>query len=93
MDERGVKKCPMQMRTCSVHGFVHGNEAEQLRAGIEKMMGDPGASGIYLNCEDRTDWDQVTEALQKLLDNTDAHDSLAFLENQDRARARKASQP
>jgi len=65
-------------RTCPVHeGQVHGGEAEELRSGIEKVL--EGLRG-----ED-PDWgtdtvEQVAQRLERLLDGTDARDSLAHLE-------------
>jgi hypothetical protein len=49
---------------------VHGLEAEELRKGVEKIIGE------YTDVEN----DDITQALQRLLDTTDARDSLAFLE-------------
>lgn len=64
--------CRINGRPCSRHGgVIHGCEAEELRAGIEKLieigLGDEGLRGC----------------LQRLLDRTDARDSLAFLEAKD----------
>ncbi len=30
--------CPVRGRACIEHGFIHGGEAEELRAGIEKLI-------------------------------------------------------
>jgi len=52
---------------CPVHAYQqHGKEAQELRAGIEKLLGERvPARG---------------PALRKLLDDVDARDSLAYLE-------------
>ena len=55
---------------CHKHDFVHGAEAEELRNGIEKLLVDHPR--------------KVPSALlQRLLDTTDARDSLAYLEVRD----------
>jgi hypothetical protein len=55
---------------CARHGgAVHGHEAEELRAGIEKVLRDPPA--------------ELRSALRRLLDDVDARDSLTFLERGD----------
>lgn len=67
---------------CPVHHFAkHGKEAEELRAGIQKMIAD-GAN------ED-TQAVEVHDELSKLLDEVDAGDSLAYLERKDEAKRRK----
>lgn len=71
-------RCAINGRPCTEHDFVHGREAEELRKGIENIIA--GKSDIYVNFEDRVDWDEVKDALQRLLDKTDARDSLAYLE-------------
>jgi hypothetical protein len=56
---------------CPVHGnAVHGKEAEELRAGIELILGDMPE-----------DTEDLQAALQGLIDHTDARDSLVFTEN------------
>lgn len=57
---------------CPVHtGSIHGGEAEELRAGIEKLI-------------ERYRRGEVPGlALQRLLDRVDARDSLGYLERQD----------
>jgi hypothetical protein len=62
-------------KPCKEHdGVVHGAEAEELRAGLEKLV----AEGF------------VTErAVTSLLDSIDARDSLAFLEAQRKNRSKK----
>lgn len=61
-------------KSCTVHGDVaHGGEAEELRKGIESII-DRAA-----RCA-RWEMDDVLAALRKLLDETDARDSLAFVE-------------
>jgi hypothetical protein len=51
---------------CSRHQFIHGAEAEELRQRIEKLM--------------RVDTETQHHALQDVLDEVDARDSLAFVE-------------
>ncbi|NUP12928.1 MAG: hypothetical protein HOW73_43365 [Polyangiaceae bacterium] len=55
-------KCPVLRDYC-----LHGEEAEELRAGIEKLITETSDSG----------W-RIT--LQRLLDEVDARDSLAYLD-------------
>lgn len=62
---------------CDRHGGeIHGQEAMELRAGIEKILGstDPlmGDAALILSIQ--------LEALSRLLDHVDACDSLAFRE-------------
>ena len=58
--------------TCDYHaGQTHGHEAEELRRGIEDILKN-------------TDWKDIRSELQRLLDETDARDSLAYLEDRDR---------
>jgi hypothetical protein len=55
---------------CPIHyGRVHGGEAEELRAGIERLIKDNRRVDV--------------SALQRLLDSVDARDSLAHLERSD----------
>lgn len=64
--------------SCAQHGgAVHGREAEELRAGIERIRKDhpPDHVGEHI----------VHAALRRLLDEVDARDSLAFLERGDAA--------
>jgi hypothetical protein len=61
---------------CQEHsGVVHGQEAEELRKGIERIL------------EEETT-DDMASALRELLDSVDARDSLSFLEAR-KALARK----
>lgn len=60
-------------RSCAKHGgVVHGQEAEELRAGIEQILSDS--------------WDvrEVRKSLLFLLDRIDARDSLTFREMTDK---------
>jgi len=60
---------------CPVHSFQHhGKEAEELRAGVEKIIQDYGIP------ENRTHDGALLRAMQQLLDSVDARDSLAYLE-------------
>lgn len=56
-------------RYCSEHGYIHGAEAEELRSKIEKALPD-------IRRDDRV-------LLQRILDDVDARDSLAWLEAKD----------
>jgi hypothetical protein len=57
--------------TCARHaGQQHGLEAEELRHGVEDILRN-------------TDWKDMRAELQRLLDETDARDSLAYLERRD----------
>lgn len=73
-----AEACPVHRDACSVHGYVHGAEVEELRGGIEQILAQRG------------DYDDsgLREDLQRLLDRVDARDSLAFLEKE-APRARK----
>lgn len=77
MAEQESKKqgsCPIDGTMCPEHLFEHGKEAEELRAGIE---------GILEEYEERGEQSRrIRQALQKLLDETDARDSLAWVETQ-----------
>jgi len=55
-------------RWCNAHAVVHGGEAEELRRGIEKLI-EHDLVGRH-----------AQRALQQLLDDVDARDSLAFIE-------------
>jgi hypothetical protein len=64
--------CPIRNQFCSEHGFVHGMEAEELRAGIESLLETcPSADGAE---------DGLRAGLVRLLDKVDARDSLAWLD-------------
>ncbi len=64
----GGPACRVYKEFCSEHDFTHGAEAEELRSGIETIMAD---------MDEEEAWSR--RALQRLLDKTDARDSLAFL--------------
>ena len=65
---------------CTKHeGMVHGAEAEELRKGIEAILceyavDDAKDDGAADYAED------MTRELRRLLDKTDARDSLAYIE-------------
>ena len=63
---------------CARHGgVVHGQEAEELRAGIEQILGNTGD----VRGDDATAvLESVRKSLSFLLDRVDARDSLAVLE-------------
>lgn len=57
---------------CERHGgAVHGREAEELRAGVERIIGQD------------FDAEDLRDDLRRMLDEVDARDSLAFLEATD----------
>ena len=60
-------RCTVYATPCSVHDFIHGAEAEELREGIEKLMENEDAVKV--------------RQLRSLLDRVDARDSLAYLES------------
>jgi len=57
------------------HGAIHGHEAEELRAGIEKILAD--VDTFHMTADDGYD---MHKAVRQLLDEIDARDSLAFRE-------------
>lgn len=66
---------------CTVHGDVaHGGEAEELRKGIERLIEQD-----YDACGGLGD-EQLVGRLQRLLDDVDARDSLAWGERHDEKR-------
>lgn len=69
-----ARPCAISAKPCARHGYAHGQEAEELRAGVEKILGNSNKVA------------PVAE-LQRLLDKTDARDSLAYLEAKARNRA------
>lgn len=76
LGERAANACPVRGVACADHGFVHGQEAEELRAGVERLAKEHrgGASKrVTVLCDDLLD----------LLDEVDARDSLAFLETKE----------
>lgn len=80
---RGIRysldmSCPVYKEPCHEHGFQHGAEAEELRAGIEEVVKYMGRDDI-----DTDDLLGVKGRLQRLLDRVDARDSLAYLEAKD----------
>jgi len=64
----GDEGCPIRAAGCPEHGFVHGGEAEELRAGLEELLERNGLT---------------RDAVERLLDRVDARDSLALLEAAD----------
>jgi len=69
--------CPVYKEPCHEHGFQHGAEAEELRAGIEKII------KRFDEAVDTDDLMAIKDKLQRLLDRVDARDSLAYLEAKD----------
>ena len=67
---------------CPVHSYQkHGKEAEELRKGVETIIRMMPPHGDELTgCDARDMVDAVRTALRELLDDTDARDSLAYLE-------------
>lgn len=60
--------CLVYRSPCAEHGFIHGAEAEELRAGIEALLDEENSGG------------QMRRGLRHLLDKVDARDSLAYRE-------------
>lgn len=64
---------------CHSHGFYHGQEAEELRAGVEEALRGYGAANEGDDPYDLAhDHNELVRTLTELLDATDARDSLAF---------------
>lgn len=83
MSARGksIARCPIRGEYCGEHGFVHGYEAEQLRKGVEILVGE------YFNPNAPVDdCEALRRELKALLDRVDARDSLAFVEAPKRAK-------
>ena len=77
-------------RACVKHGgAVHGREAEELRAGVERLLGN-SADG---DDEAHIALEELHKALFFLLDHVDARDSLAFLEATDKSSAGEEKSP
>jgi hypothetical protein len=76
----GKMTCPVLALPCSVHGFLHGAEAEELRCGVEQLLRE-SASGPG---DAQHDLAELRLGLQLLLDHVNARDSLAYLEARDR---------
>ncbi|NUP13829.1 MAG: hypothetical protein HOW73_47950 [Polyangiaceae bacterium] len=80
--------CPLMANECPEHGYAHGEEADELRNRIQKLVdGDDGhaladidLSPVELEDAVDTRW---RERLQAILDDVDARDSLAFEEATD----------
>jgi hypothetical protein len=69
---------------CRAHGFIHGAEAEELRARIENVIAQAGK----IDDEAR----EVLLMVRNVLDDVDARDSLAYREMLDRQLAGEPSQ-
>jgi hypothetical protein len=80
-----ISGCPMGVE-CELHnGSVHGQEAERLRGGVEKLLEYHDApfdeNPTLTDAEKMVDnYNQLRESLRELLDKTDAADSVAWLE-------------
>lgn len=85
IDQQEAADCRMGV-PCETHsGITHGLEAETLRNGLEKLIatgGDRAERVLGDGCV-------CLETLQKLLDDTDAGDSLACLERKPKRKAKK----
>lgn len=85
--KKAERCCPLRADACREHGYVHGAEAEELRAGIEKIISDrnsidDGEPNEHTSPHDAAynAIDAVLERLQGLLDSVDARDSIAYRE-------------
>jgi hypothetical protein len=86
---QGADTC-MVGRTCAKHGgAVHGREAEELRAGVERLLDDTADS----EGEPQLALEELHKSLFFLLDHVDARDGLAFLEATDEAGASEEKSP
>lgn len=75
-----------QSKECLVHSFQrHGREAEELRTGLEKILGEMDV-GEMSGAEAREAYRDLQRALYRLLDGVDARDSLAYLERNPKRR-------
>ena len=73
VSEEGEHVCRLDGSPCDKHaGQIHGQEAEELRRGIERIL-----ETFY---DDEAAEVDIDTLLRRLLDETDASDSLAFLE-------------
>lgn len=80
--------CPLMANECPEHGYAHGEEADELRNRIQKLidgetndgLADINLSPVELEETIDTRW---RERLQAVLDDVDARDSLAFEEARD----------
>lgn len=70
---KAKRACRIDGKPCKAHDRVHGKEAEELRAGIEKLLKHDGEDSLP----------DLVDDLRLLLDRTDARDSLAYLEATD----------
>jgi len=70
---KAKRACRIDGKPCKAHDRVHGKEAEELRAGVEKLLKEAIDDGI---CD-------LVDGLRYLLDHTYARDSLAYLEATD----------
>ena len=75
---------------CKSHECYHGQEAEDLRKGVEDLLEEAKSQGLHhedlslRKGEDLLDaYNQLVDGLQHLLDTTDAADSLSFVESDD----------
>lgn len=77
--KRKRKTCVIGARCRKHYDQVHGLEAEELRKGVEELITHAGEDS------DASDDQLVVRAkdLQRLLDKTDARDSLAYIESQE----------
>lgn len=83
MSARSAARCPVRGEYCGEHGFIHGGEADELRAGLEKLM-----ANNTVRSEEWPHYAVRVDDLQKLLDRVDARDSIAFVEAPKRPRRR-----
>lgn len=67
--------CQVYRDMCPEHGYIHGQEAEELRQGVEKIIAS-------LQPEMGDDDSGIADDLRKLMDEVDARDSLAHLDAQ-----------
>lgn len=76
-------------KECVMHAWqAHGKEAEELRTGVEALLSKfPHHTGWDETSTDEA-YEGLRDALQELLDDVDARDSLAYLERREATKAR-----
>ena len=73
-----MKECTVYKKRCTLHGFIHGGEAEELRQRMEELA---------VELEEADPWpiepvntEEIAKSIRKILEEVDARDSVAFLE-------------
>ena len=69
--------CPVYHLPCKTHGYIHGQEAEELRSGLDNILENLSVEGDEI---DINDYYIRVQHLRDLLEETDARDSCGYLE-------------